>query len=174
MISIFESYTYAQALRLLGLLDKGTVAAGDFYKGDHWQRGNGWIGPRPADSDGGTDTLMAEIARGFVSKNVAREVVDRHTNAIIGREPNWSLTLVRDIPEGGNPSSDEQFLIDEADSLLTSWWDDQKVLLTLQHAVHKLLWGGTGVLRLFVPAGSLVENDDTGMKAATRHPMNNF
>lgn len=131
-----------------------------FANGDHWQDGEGWIGPRLLDVTEGSETALAEIRRGFISKNVVKEIINRHTSALIGREPRWEFTLVRPLAEGEEPTDAEAALIDEAEAVMTTWWDERAVMKVLRTALSALLCTGRGPLRLYVPAGLLDPNED--------------
>lgn len=63
-----------------------------FYDGDHWQQGEGWTGPRPDEGDATLSDVLMQIERAFVSKNCVKEVVNRHVNGCVGREPHWWFT----------------------------------------------------------------------------------
>jgi hypothetical protein len=65
-----------------------------FYAGDHWQSGNGWIGPMadPTAQPREAQRIMSEIRRQFTSKNAIREVVDRHRNALVSRQVDVRIT----------------------------------------------------------------------------------
>lgn len=143
-----------------------------FYEGDHWQEGAGWSGPTPEADHPLHNELALEIKRGFVSKNTVAEVTNRHVAGVIGREPMWNMALRRALSEGEEPTKEEQALIDEAEALLTEWWDSasrgvswrgeagQSVHAIIQDAAATCLWAERGTLRLFIPAGQL-EQDTT-------------
>ena len=97
--------------------------------------------------------MLAAIAAGFVSKNVAAEVVNRHRDAVLGREPRWGFVPRRPLAEGEEPTEPEQALADEAGAALTEWWDARRPLETVQRAVALALTTGRATLRLYVPAG---------------------
>lgn len=143
-----------QELRTLTPAWVGTNAK--FYAGDHWQGGEGWSGPRPVPGPGYAQT-MDEIRRAFVSKNGIKEIVGRHVAGVVGREPTWGLTMRRPLAEGEEPTPEEQALIKEAEAALTSWWDTRKAHQLIQKAVTTLLLSERAALRLFVPAGQLVD-----------------
>lgn len=128
-----------------------------FYSGDHWQKGDGWIGARPPSTDT-SSSVMADIQQAFVSENVIAEVVDRHTSGVVGREPLWRYTLRRPQSEEAPPTTKEQALIDEAEQAMTEWWDRRAPLLALQKAVVGMLLRESVALRLFVPRGLLDTN----------------
>jgi hypothetical protein len=130
-----------------------------FYTGDHWQDANGWSGPMLEHGHALYNQVLLEIQRAFVSKNTIAEVIERHKNAVIGREPAWSLTVRRALGDGEIPTAEEQALIDEAEALLKEWWDQRKAHKLIQEATATMLWSKRGQLRLFVPA---VEVDDDG------------
>lgn len=131
------------------------AANGKFYGGDHWQDGQGWSGPMPDSTHPLYRDLVLEIERGFVSKNTVAEVVNRHVAGVIGREPMWSMALRRPLADGEEATPAEQALIDEAEALLTGWWDSRGIHNVLQDAAATCLWAKRGPLRLFVPAGQV-------------------
>jgi hypothetical protein len=126
-----------------------------FFHGDHWQRGEGWAGPRPSMRDENYQSVMAEIETTFVSKNAIKEVVRRHRNAVIGQEPEWRLALTRPLKDGESPTAAESALIKEAEAILVDWWDRRGVHAIFQDAVDTLLWAGRAYLRIFIPPGRL-------------------
>lgn len=128
-----------------------------FVAGDHWQGGAGWVGPSPVAGDPSAAQVMSEIARAFISRNALREVVQRHTAALIGHEPAWSLTLRRFLAENEQPNADEQARIAEAEAALTAWWDERGAHQLVQAAAATLLWAERAALRLYVPRGLLVD-----------------
>lgn len=76
-----------------------------YYRGDHWQDGREWAGPRPTGGPDATLTL-AKIREAFVSKNAIKECITRHQRAVIGGEPIWSFTVAR--PLGKVPKQAQQ------------------------------------------------------------------
>lgn len=139
-----------------------------FVFGDHWQGGAGWIGPKPQPGDPGFSETMLEIRRAFTSRNVIGEVVGRHMSGVIGREPRWGLALRRALKQDEEPSAAEQALIDEAEALLTVWWDARKVMKTLQRCVVTMLYAERAPLRLYVPPGMLEDQQDERTGTMTR------
>lgn len=128
-----------------------------FINGDHWQNGAGWIGPWPNQGSPALDETMLEIARMFVSKNVILEMVNRHTNGVVGTEPRWGLTPLQALADDEEIPPDQQALIDDAEAMLTAWWDDRHVHELLQRAVVTLLYAERSMTRLYVPRGMLVD-----------------
>jgi hypothetical protein len=132
-----------------------------FVDGDHWQNGQGWIGPSPQPGDQAFDEAMRELARAFTSRNATGEVVGRHGQALLGREPAFGLTVRRALAEGEEPTAQEQAKIDEAEAALTQWWDARGIAGTLTEAAQTVLWAaapeghGRAPLRLYVPRGYL-------------------
>lgn len=98
---------------------------------DQWAAGNGWTGPNPTDLDTGSPReFLTLIEREFVSRNVLNEVITRHRDGVLGREPTW-----RFVRETGQAR-----LIKEAEDALTSWWDDTGIPGVLQAAVRTLMF----------------------------------
>jgi hypothetical protein len=164
-----------QAQRSLTPLLDADAANDAFYAGDHWQASLGWVGPQPPPTDSEAARVMLEIQRAFVSKNTIREIVNRHRDGVIGREPAWSFTPRRPLNDDEQPTSAEQALIDEAEAALTTWWDKRKLLKTIQAVLVDLLKHERACLRIFVPAGMLQTNDlVTGEATAPRVPMSDL
>jgi hypothetical protein len=123
-----------------------------YYDGEHWQNGLGWIGPHPAPGEQGAGEAWAEIARAFTSENIIKEIVDRRMGGVIGREPMWRLVPINPN-EDGEPTDEDQALIDEAHNLLTPWWDERGCHEVLQQFVATMLYGERSALRMFIPPG---------------------
>lgn len=178
----FDSYTFIKAREQISSVadDRyeqqatevaratGYVVNRRLYAGDHWLDGGGWTGPRPSLGDTEAQQVLVEIRRAFVSKNAVREVVQRHVGAVIGREPVWRFALrrplgiVEEIQADGTtkkvdeiPTNEERALIDEAEAVLTQWWDARGAHSLVQNVTATLLLAKRGVLRLFVPPGLL-------------------
>lgn len=143
----------------------------DFYRGDHWQNGNGWVGPKPAENSVNFDIIIESIRNTFVSKNAVAEVVNRHSDGVLSKL-NSSWYLVRDkgsnkISSDGkivddNEVTDDNKAVDEELSQITSviknWWTNRKVNYHITEALSQLLLHGRGGLKLFVPSGKLENN----------------
>lgn len=150
----FDKLTVAQLQQAITSATPADYAVNAmFYAGDHWQDGLGWVGPRPPVGDAASAQVMGEIKTAFVSSNKVKEVVRRHCGGCIGREPSWGLTVRRPLKQDKKPTKAEQALIDEAEALLTEWWDERGMHTLLQETVATLLQGSRAMLRLFVPRG---------------------
>lgn len=141
----------------------------EFYDGDHWQEGDGWIGPRLQEGTAGATTALDEILKVFTSRNVVKEVVDRHRLAAGGKETRWHFTPVEEREdldsieeEGERERLQEQYdqedaKIAELESQVTKWWDRQQIPKILGNAVVNLLLGERAPLRLYIPQGLMEE-----------------
>jgi len=134
-------------------LTEGEQEAREFYDGEMWRDGAGWIGQKPPAQSPEYRAQLAAIRDALVSENVIAEVVHRHRAGVLGREPRWGFVPRRAIPDGQKPSAEEAALMVEADAALTAWWDRRKPLETLQGALPTALLTRRAPLRLFVPAG---------------------
>lgn len=154
----FSAWTLDDAKKAAALADalKPLVeSAQKFYEGDHWQNGQGWIGPRPMAGEEGEAETLKLIQDSFVSRNVIKEIVDRHKRGVIGNEPEWGFTVRRALDEEDEPSPEEQADIDEIEAALTEWWDKRKVHRWLKKAIGTLLQAQRSCVRLYVPKGKL-------------------
>lgn len=154
MASPFDSLTLDQIQAALSTATLGCAATNrHYYDGDHWQGGTQWMGPRPDGVDPDTLRVISEIAKAFTPQNAIAEVVDRHADGVIGKEPAWGFTVRRPLKEGKQPTRAEQSLIDEAEAAITSWWDERKGLSLYRKLARTLLLAGRAPLRLYVPSG---------------------
>ncbi len=127
------------------------------YAGDQWAKGGGWAGPMPLEDprqDAGR--VIGEIERVFVSRNLLRDIVQRHQSGVAGREPLYSVAPRRRIAKGQEPTGAEQVRITEYTDALTSWWDDSGVWLAVQQCLRTALWSGKGTVRLFIHKRNIV------------------
>ena len=123
------------------------------YDGKQFEAGRFWMGPMLAKNESGSDVMLREIARLFVSANMISEFVKRHVGAVLGREPLWKMTTIRQVSEDAPLSDDERARIAEAEALLTTWWDTRQIHRMFQAAATTLLLAGRAPLRIFVPPG---------------------
>jgi hypothetical protein len=148
----FDNLSASRAKTLIAdATSDGQAASRAYYNGDHWQGGNGWIGPLPAVTDANSAQVLADIQRNFVARNAIRETVLRHLAGVVGHEPQWHLVVRRALAEGEEPAEQEQALIQEAEALLREWWDWRGGHRLIREAVIGLLLAGRAPLRLFVP-----------------------
>jgi hypothetical protein len=177
MATPFDTYSLEKATEIVGTrYDLYAQKAVNFYNGDHWQEGDGWIGPQYDTDSKFFKPTMKAIEKNFISHNVISEMVERHVSGVLGRELHWKMTLIRDIPEvqaidpltgqpkvdpvsgepvmeEGKPEPGEEALIGEAETLLVDWWNERNVLETLKHAVSGLLLTQRSPLRFSIPPG---------------------
>lgn len=164
----FDSWTLEQARNAVAL---GTDIkplfdrAKKFYEGDHWQSGEGWIGPKPMPDEEGYAETLALLERGFISRNVVKEIIDRHARGVIGFEPTWRFTPRRPMKQNEDPKKEEQREIDEIEAALTEWWDARKVHNLFKGSAATLLQATRSALRLYIPQGKLADNKRTDTAA---------
>lgn len=161
MVSLFDALDFAAAHRRLATLrlGDGDEEARDFYRGDHWRGGDAWVGQKPPLGEAYV-RAMEDIRRSFISENTVKEVVDRHRDGVLGREPRWGFVPRRAIDADTPPAAGEVALMAEADAALTEWWDRHRPLRAVQEAAVSLLTVGRGPLRLCVPRGRGGRDDD--------------
>lgn len=130
-----------------------------FYSGNHWQKGEGWIGEKPSVMLEGFASAaigLEKIRLGFVSENVIAEADDRHVAGILGREVNFDFVpealfrlrrkKVPDLPEKGS-------VAEQADEDLTSWWNEDRPKDKLKEALLIALNEERASLRFIIPRG---------------------
>jgi hypothetical protein len=156
----FDALTLEEARQAVTAIATESQAVNEaFVEGDHWQDGDGWVGPQPSPEDDGFEETMSIIRDAFTSRNVIGEVVERHTAFLVGTEPRWGLTPRRAMKADEKPTNEEQALIDEAEAELTVWWDSRGVHGILQDLVRMVLWAERSAFRLYVPPGMLTRRE---------------
>lgn len=135
-----------------------------FFDGDHWQNGNGWVGPRPSLLDKLLQVLLGLIYQIFTSVNVVKEVVDRQTLGVVGVEPSFALVPLRAMKSDEKPSTDEQKLIDEAEAFLTPWWNERKIHKLVQKVMSRSILLERAVVRFYVPVGLMERKEINGVE----------
>lgn len=144
-------------------LHKSVPVNRKFIEGDHWQGGEGWIGPKPPPEDAESALILQELERAFTSANRIEEICTRHASGVFGREPAWGLVPIVPLKEGEKISPADEAAIDEREAALTRWWNERGVLEKLHDAAFKMCWGERAVLRLYAPTGL---RDTLGQAAA--------
>lgn len=125
-----------------------------FFKGDHWQNGDGWIGPHPEHTNPAFVQTMTEISNLFTSKNVIGEVTTRHAMGVVGRNMQWGFAPVDPITTpDGKPPEEVQTKIEEAIKIIRPWLQNRKVQTLLREAVCTLLLSERAGIQLIIPPG---------------------
>lgn len=158
--TLFDNVGYALALQLLMRAQHVDRCVRRYIECDHWQGGDGWIGPKPMGTDEGSSVVMAELERAFISYNAINEILERHVTSVIGDAPNWDFTVRRPLKGDGKLTPAEEGQIDEVGAALSTWWKDRKVHQKLQLFTRDLLWASRSTLRLYIPQGYLVTEID--------------
>lgn len=158
MPSPFENYTQDKALAAIKPNDAETKSTLDYLSGNHWQMGLVWVGPPDPDVANRPTVLEQKIKPIFVSKNIIKEIIEAHRDAVIGQEPDWSAATREALKEGQDVDTTTQALIDEAEGLTTEWWDSKRIHQAIKDATTNVLATGRGCLRLFVPTAFIGED----------------
>lgn len=177
MTTPFDSFTLELAEKLIGKrFDEDAQEVIDFYNGDHWRDGKGWIGPEHEKDHVLYKSTMSKIAKTFISHNVIAEGVQRHVSGVLARDLHWKLIVNRVIPqvpkidpltgepmtdiatgqpimEDGVPTDEENRLIEEAQLALVEWWNEKGCLETLKQATAGFSLARRATLRLSIPPG---------------------
>jgi hypothetical protein len=135
-----------------------------FMDGDHWQRSEGWVGPMVAINDPLYRSTLMKIEKAFTSRNVIREIVTRHTLAVVGVEPSWAFVPRRALEADEKPSAEEQALIDEIEALFVQWWDKRKLAQLIIEAVELVMHQERAVIRAHTPPGLRDTKERDGVK----------
>jgi hypothetical protein len=169
-----SNFDRLQMSDLLSVAASGVYAGAEvnarLYNGDHWLDSEGWTGPRPDEAAVGSTKVMDSIREAFVSKNIVKEVLDRHVTGVIGREPSWSFTTSRpDVRSTGTAalSTQDDPAINELSQALTIWWDEMGLHDILAEVVLNGLANRKSPLRFYIPPGLVDNNGQLADRPAT-------
>lgn len=109
---------------------------------DHFQDGGEWVGPGNAK---GNDTIKAQ----FAPEDVIGEVLSNVENAFA--EPQLGGAPLEEPGEGQEVPTAVRDRINEAISLLSDWWDKQRIQEHIQERQRTGAWAGYAGLRLWIP-----------------------
>lgn len=127
-----------------------------FAQGDHWQDGNGWVGPILDSESSAYDDALTHLQRIFVPEDTWNEIVERHVGGVLGEAPLWRIVPAVVDGQKIDPSQYDDSLkerITVLTSLMADWMKERDVLKVMQDATAQLLWSKRGPLRLYIPAG---------------------
>ncbi len=153
---------------------------------DMWLDGEGYIAPPPVQDDPNAIILWNNLQRTFTSENVIEEMVSRVKDSIFGSSADWKIELSPEaqreadankpppVPVDPNAppvdpiegEEDAEAVIDplvsEAETLLTTYWDNSDILEVLRGALEDRLVRGRGAVRVYVP--KRFRNEDGSIK----------
>lgn len=125
---------------------------------DHWQGGDGWVGPHGTTAT--QDTILSNVEPQFTPVDVVSECVDRTADALLKQSADISFVLAEGSEDIDEKQSEETDLVKRA---ITKWWDDKKLWDHAKNAARRSRWAGRGIVRLWIARGSLTEVlDETG------------
>jgi len=126
----------------------------EYQRGDHWQKATGWGGP-PLPEDGITSVQAKEDQTPIP---VIDKAIERYVTGMIGDEPAFEVTLVREVTDESPATPEELAEMAEFNEVLTHFWDGRGVLEKVQDALENLC-SGRGTLRPFIPPESPIITD---------------
>ena len=131
---------------------------------DHWQSGDGFLGPKPSEGAPGRDTYMKQLKKVFITEDLISEVTQRRRKGVAGQKPTIEVA-----PLGGDPEEEEaeeeegeEEEPSEADriaSLLKEWWTDRELTSVLGEVLKTVSSEERCVLRIIIDPGRLGESD---------------
>ncbi len=148
---------YDQLEKIMAIVPYHTIETTKrFIDGDHWRGGDGWIGWRPGSlgSQNSIDNWNV-IVRGFVHKNVCKNMLVTLRGAVLGKEPDFSVT-----PAEGN---EEAFK--GVDAALVDWWTKRQIHEKMKTWFQNKGAFGKSALRIHIPPGYL--NDSGQIEGTT-------
>ena len=150
----FDSWTYDTAAALVRdtLHEDYGIRKAYAVDKDHFQNGEEWVGP-------GDATSNEKIALQFAPEDAVGEVLSNISNAFA--EPQITCVPLEDVPTGREIPPVVQARMDEAQALITGWWDKMRMQEHIQERQKTAAWAGQAGLRLWIPWRFLEKQGDT-------------
>ena len=145
-IAPFDKWTYEDAAKAMrDILPANYNEVYEFaVDKDHYQDGDGWVGP-------GNAKVNEKIGEQFAPDDAIGEVLKNIENAF--SEPQLGTSAVAET-EGVKARADE------LKSLLADWWDKQRLHELVLDRQRTAAWAGWAGLRLWVPWRFLTQAED--------------
>ena len=154
----FQEITYKRATELIrDSVNPNAEINMTYYNGDHWNTGEGWIGPLLDSTHPLFNTTFQAIQKMFTFQNVVREVTEREVHAASGEMPSWKVVLKRVVDEETPMTPEEKMLVSEAEKHFERWLSAHNVLQEFREALINAATTGEGVVRFFIPNSMLQE-----------------
>jgi hypothetical protein len=149
----FNTWTYEDVIREVNNAKLPDYDVRYLYcvKKDHFQKGKEWVGPGDAE-------VNTTIEKQFAPEDAIGEVLANVSNAF--SEPQVGVAPIVPTPEGATVSPTVAALMQEAEGLLTDWWDEQNLQEHIMSRLRTSAWAGRAGLRLWVPARFMVRGAD--------------
>jgi hypothetical protein len=145
----YDQYTYDDAGKLFPPDRRSDTAktATEFFKGNHWLKGKGFVGELPPRGMKGYIQTINMIRDGFVSENIVGEVIENQEGGLFGREPIWSFL--------SDDGTKKEKAAKETYAPLTDWWNERERLSALQEKLGIILCEGIAVGHIFFSKGKV-------------------
>ncbi|GGR31396.1 hypothetical protein [Deinococcus ruber] len=111
-----------------------------------------WVGPMVPREHKRYRDMQNALIKSFNFRNITQEGVEFLADGVGADEADWSLVSDKDSGDETIPlPAEEQALLDEAEQLLTAWWDHRDLPTTFQHLLQTAIAHGRAPLRPRIP-----------------------
>lgn len=139
-----------------------------YLRGDHWQEGNGWVGPPVPPDIASRDDVLKGVLRDFTSIPLIEEIVGRHVTGLVGREPAFELiddATAEAREKAATRSQAKQVVppaeVQQVNALLTEWFDSFDLKKLVDEYTADVAATRRAVVRMWVPREYLDDWDGT-------------
>lgn len=112
----------------------------EFFDGNHWQRGSGFLDKAPPPSHIASGIVKSGLENMFTGENVIGQVVTRRADGVLS------------VPPKINAMSGDS-VDDEVESAIKQWWSDMDLAGKFRRAVEKATLHDKVYFRLLIPEG---------------------
>ncbi|HSW29283.1 MAG TPA: hypothetical protein VLH75_07275 [Longimicrobiales bacterium] len=165
----FDEWTFEDAQEAIAGAIELDLGSGDAFsqnhafveEHDHWQDGDGWVGPNGGDDVEVQTAVLANVERQFTPRDAIGEVLNRMANALLRQEPDVAFVPLQDIPDDASEEvrAARDAEVAELRGFISTWWDRKKLWSKARLAAKRSRWSTRGALRTWIAPGDLIETD---------------
>jgi hypothetical protein len=145
------------------------------FNQDQVQQGMGtlyWNGPMVPVGHRRYNDMQLALIKSFNFRNITQEGIEFLADGVGADEADWSLVSELESGDEAIPLPPaEQALLDEAEELLTAWWDHRDLPTTIQHLLQTAIAHGRAPLRPRIPERY---KDSTGKLIPITDPLSSL
>jgi len=111
-----------------------------------------WVGPMVPQGHKRYGEMQKALVKSFNSRNITLEGVEFLADGVGADEADWALVSDQDSGDETKPlPKEEQALLDEAEAIITAWWDQRDLPTTLQNLLVSAIAHGRAAVRPRIP-----------------------
>jgi hypothetical protein len=122
---------------------------------DHFQNGDGWVGPVGGEDRERQSRTKTIVERQFTPVDVIGEVLDNLANALLQNKAQIALEPITPAPDGSDKEKAQQELAKKKLDIIMRWAEERKLWMKGRTVVKQSRWATWSTLRAWIPASAI-------------------